>query len=593
MALTKVTGKGITCSAVTEDKLGTSSVTTNKIGPNAVTSAKINNGAVTADDLASTLDLSSKTVTLPSDVVSDLKRPVQDNIALLGFKMAVNDGLTVFNLVDGVVDEFNDESGTDEAEGSNDIYCASTDFYTNNVTATADVFDFDNNPGGAGPGTFGKNQTWTASRAGNAEILLWGAAGGSGGNPSPSGSNSTGGAGGFTRVVVPVSEGDTLNVLVGKAGTSAGPCAQNDGGGLAGVFTSFSPAPFYNDGYLPLCNAVAVAGGGGGARHSGGAGGGVIGEDGTGIFSPGCGAFSGGIAEGGSQSAGGANGSFPTAEVSAQAIYGSGTQGKGSYGLGGGGTAPQGQGSYTAGGGGGYYGGGGNNASCTSGGGGGSGYIGGHPSYTVSEAVTITGAHNRTAYTGVTTGLGPIPTTSLTAPQMQFTYSPDAPSGTGMPTIFDGVDDSLSAHPQYPSFTPGSPNQVALTRAFDDTGAAPGGPAGAVINLLGSCNASMTVISSAFSSNSVATLGRIVVFAEIGSEVLNTDFVASVSRDGTNFTNATLTDTGYVTGSSGQKIYTGTADISGQPSGQSMRYKITGSNLGSQIKIHGVALQWS
>src|SRR5210317_477439 len=135
MALTKVTGKGITCSAVTEDKLGTSSVTTNKIGPDAVTSAKINNGAVTADDLASTLDLSSKTVTLPSDVVADAKRPVQDNIALLGFKMAVNDGLTVFNLVDGVVDEFNDESGTDEAEGSNDLYCGTSDYYINSTTS--------------------------------------------------------------------------------------------------------------------------------------------------------------------------------------------------------------------------------------------------------------------------------------------------------------------------------------------------------------------------------------------------------------------------------------------------------------------------
>ena len=37
--------------------------------------------------------------------------------------MAVNEGLTVFNLVDGIVDEFHDESGTDEGEGSNDLYC--------------------------------------------------------------------------------------------------------------------------------------------------------------------------------------------------------------------------------------------------------------------------------------------------------------------------------------------------------------------------------------------------------------------------------------------------------------------------------------
>ena len=51
------------------------------------------------------------------------------NISLLGFKMAVNDGLTVFNLVDGIVDEFHDESGTDEAEGSNDLYNCSSDFW--------------------------------------------------------------------------------------------------------------------------------------------------------------------------------------------------------------------------------------------------------------------------------------------------------------------------------------------------------------------------------------------------------------------------------------------------------------------------------
>ena len=35
------------------------------------------------------------------------------NIGVLGFKIAVNEGLTIFNLVDGVVDEFNDESGID------------------------------------------------------------------------------------------------------------------------------------------------------------------------------------------------------------------------------------------------------------------------------------------------------------------------------------------------------------------------------------------------------------------------------------------------------------------------------------------------
>src|SRR6056300_1690993 len=222
MALTKVTGKGITCSAVTEDKLGTSSVTTNKIGPNAVTSAKINNGAVTADDLASTLDLSSKTVTLPSDVVADAKRPVQDNIALLGFKMAVNDGLTVFNLVDGVVDEFNDESGTDEAEGTNDLYCGTSDYYINSTTpdgspsspgvsysagfSMTTITEPDTSTAGTNPsqavatkGTFA-----VPNNVSSISFKVWGAGGGGGGWSSEGGIDG-GGGGGFTSGNVAVS----------------------------------------------------------------------------------------------------------------------------------------------------------------------------------------------------------------------------------------------------------------------------------------------------------------------------------------------------------------------------------------------------
>jgi len=104
---------------------------------------------------------------------------------------------------------------------------------------------------------------------------------------------------------------------------------------------------------------------------------------------------------------------------------------------------------------------------------------------------------------------------------------------------------------------------------------------------------STTIVSTAFTSTSVATSSRIVVFEEnVDTPTLNTDIIASVSRDGgTTFTNATLSDSGYVTGSSGQRILTGQADISGQPSGQSMRWKLALAN--NTVKIHGVSLQWS
>ena len=73
---------------------------------------------------------------------------------------------------------------------------------------------------------------------------------------------------------------------------------------------------------------------------------------------------------------------------------------------------------------------------------------------------------------------------------------------------------------------------------------------------------------------------------------MNTDIIASISRDGgTNFTTATLTDSGYVTGSSGQRVLTGTATISGQPSGTAMRWKLALAN--NAVKIHGVSLSWA
>jgi hypothetical protein len=83
------------------------------------------------------------------------------------------------------------------------------------------------------------------------------------------------------------------------------------------------------------------------------------------------------------------------------------------------------------------------------------------------------------------------------------------------------------------------------------------------------------------------------VFEEnVDSPTLNTDIIASVSRNGgTDFTTVTLTDSGYVTGSSGQRILTGIATISGQPSGQSMKWKLELAN--QQVKIHGVSLSWA
>ena len=103
---------------------------------------------------------------------------------------------------------------------------------------------------------------------------------------------------------------------------------------------------------------------------------------------------------------------------------------------------------------------------------------------------------------------------------------------------------------------------------------------------------STTLVSDTFTANSVPTKARIVLFAEINDD-LNTDVAVSATRDNTTFDAITLTDTGYVSGSSGTKIFTGSTPLTGTASPQvQVRWKIVGSNQTAENKIHGVALQW-
>jgi len=46
---------------------------------------------------------------------------------------------------------------------------------------------------------------------------------------------------------------------------------------------------------------------------------------------------------------------------------------------------------------------------------------------------------------------------------------------------------------------------------------------------------------------------------------------------------------------SGKKLFSGSVDISGQPAGTSMKYKVETLNQSAskETRIHGVSLQWS
>ena len=62
----------------------------------------------------------SPSASLPGSIFSGVDTSLTEkntfNVGVIGFKMAVNEGLIVHNLIDGVVDEFTTEGGIDTAE---------------------------------------------------------------------------------------------------------------------------------------------------------------------------------------------------------------------------------------------------------------------------------------------------------------------------------------------------------------------------------------------------------------------------------------------------------------------------------------------
>jgi len=570
------------------------------IGQSAVTSDNIVDGTIVNADISPSAAIASSkvpgiaTLCTTATNINATVGAVEQNIALLGFKMAVNDGLTVFNLVDGIVDEFHDESGTDESEGSNDTYCATSDFYQNapiisGCVSAGFAYGAITEPDTSTAGTTLHPQHYIATMGTftvptgmtSVGIKVWGAGGASSWdiNSAYGDQNNNGGAGGFASGTLAVTGGQSLYVSSGKKGIGvSGPASRpspgsgchpgpaditnpvsfgggaRGGGGVAGVFGTNTQTP----GCMPAPSVYIVGGSGGSSAGFASPGGGHVGEGGRGggltasagscgptqtnnhnNSNPSSSATAGG---GGDQEQGGQSG-ITSPQSAAPIPQGSFLQG-----------AP-GAGPAYAGGGGGYYGGGAGSRGPAPGtgdhigaGGGGSSYHG-HPQIT--SGTTTIGAESSEASGGAPDpAYGPIP------------YNAGEGGNSGDPN-----GDSQN----------GTDGYVLLTGSFLACGS----------------TTSTTLVSTSFTASSVPTSSRIVVFEEnVDTPTLNTDIIASISRDGgSTFTNATLSDSGYVTGSSGQRILTGQATISGQPSGQSMRWKLALAN--NTVKIHGVALQWS
>ena len=101
----------------------------------------------------------------------------------------------------------------------------------------------------------------------------------------------------------------------------------------------------------------------------------------------------------------------------------------------------------------------------------------------------------------------------------------------------------------------------------------------------------MTLIPAAATAASAPSTGYLAIQADpVDSITLNTDLKGEISRDnGSNWTQVTLS-AGATNGDF--TIYGGSVDISGQPSGTQMKYRVTTLN-NKEIRISGVVLRWA
>ena len=342
-------------------------VTAPKLATDAVETAKVKDLNVTVAKLPAAVDISTKTVTLPAsvsglgtgitnsqlagsiDVTSKITGTIptanlgsgsasastylagnqtyqtiteyddsvlQSNVAMLGFKVAVNGSLTRYNLVDQSIDEFYDTSGVDASASVNDARKASgSNFYYYGASGSSTTENADSSTED-GADIYLKYTTVTSS--GNLEfsgttsveyLVVGGGGAGSYGNAGG------GGAGGYLAngsKTLSLTGGTAYTITVGDGGAGSSSGIGSNGntsslvgsditdvisyGGGAGGSGSTAPATgtFGSGGGSGYNNATAGLGTGGqgydggaastaGPKHgaSGGGGGGAVGGNGT------------------------------------------------------------------------------------------------------------------------------------------------------------------------------------------------------------------------------------------------------------------------------------------------------------------------
>ena len=192
--------------------------------PTTIKSSNIPTGTVTADDLASTLDISGKTVTLPETSVTSHAPAFDDNqikedIALLAFKQATSDSLVKYDLVDQTIDVFTDASGINAGSSVNENRDSSGKYYVGSVSASGNATGgTESTHGSYKVHTFLTGDNFIAPSSGNVSVLVV-AGGGASVGAGTQAHSAGGGAGGMRTSATHAVTAQTYPVTVGAGGT--------------------------------------------------------------------------------------------------------------------------------------------------------------------------------------------------------------------------------------------------------------------------------------------------------------------------------------------------------------------------------------
>ena len=458
---------------------------------------------------------------------------LQSNVAMLGFYVAVNGSLVRYNLVDQVIDEYFDTSGVDAAASSDAARVASgSNYYYHGA-----------NIGG---------ETSIDTSVAGQTILVCSAATGS---------------------IVVGATGD-VDILV-VAGGAAGGSYYGAGGGAGGLI--------YKGTHELTANTYDWVRGAGGTGVAGGAPGynGGDGGDSTWAINGGATEFTakGGGGGGGNETAGtaGGSGGGGSRQGAAGAETQTGQSGdSGTYGFGNAGGVGIDGPNYVSGGGGGSGGAGAAGTSSSSGNGG----VGKDYSATFGTALGDSGWFASGGGGGYSTNQS-LPAGSASAGGGTAGGTPDGGSSTAATALTGGGSGGGASGS--PSNSGDGGSGIILVRYADG-----------VFNTEGE---DMTLQSTDSTATAEPDYGEFVILIENaeGTATLNTDIKGYISRDsGTTFTQGTFTDEGSW-GTDKKILGFHDLDISGQPSGTSMCYKIETLNQSSgskETRVYAASIGW-